>query len=144
MFVSGPSRFLVTRAIVALCATTALVACQTTPPAPSEAAAPVEAEDTDPIAALIGSVPANQKVAGPKADAFIGSPVAKLEGVTGAPALVRREGQNEFRRYDLGSCRAYAVVVPAGGTVVGLTTGPAATDMKTMAFEDCTARVPGV
>jgi hypothetical protein len=80
---------------------------------------------------------------GPPASAFIGKPVAALDRALGAPALVRKEGSNEWRRYDLGDCRAYAVVVPAGGNVTSLSTGPSVAGAPVPRFETCRPPAPG-
>ena len=46
---------------------------------------------------------------------FLGQPPGNLEILLGAPALTRREGPGEFRRYDTATCRVYAVVFPGEG-----------------------------
>ena len=94
----------------------------------------------DGIGGLIANMP--DAVPGPDPQTLIGRPVAALEALTGTPALTRTEGNNEFRRYDLGLCRVYAVVTPAGGTVASLTTGPAVSGNPKPQFERCTARLP--
>ena len=76
---------------------------------------------------------------GPPASNFIGQPVSFLEGRIGEAALISNEGANEFRRYDLDYCRAYAVVSPAGGTVINLTTGPLVSGDAAPTFSGCTA-----
>lgn len=125
-----------------------LAGCATTPDTPVEAPAPLppsgeEVTEGDPIARLLLNLPTDSTLLGPTAESFIGQPIAKLEQVTGPAALTRREGKNEFRRYDLGPCRAYAVVSPAGGNVTSLTTGAAVAGYRAPAFERCTARQPG-
>lgn len=92
----------------------------------------------DQIGALIASSAAAM-APGPAAEMFLGRPVTVLEQVTGAPALIRREGPNEFRRYDLGDCRAYAVIASEAGTVTTLSTGPAVAGDPVPAFTACTA-----
>ena len=94
----------------------------------------------DQIASILGSVPNAQM--GPDPARLVGRTVAQLEQWTGAPSLVRKEGQNEFRRYDLGGCRVYAVVAPAGGRVTSIATGPAQAGQPQPAFQQCTARTP--
>ncbi|MEM9987927.1 MAG: hypothetical protein AAF723_00290 [Pseudomonadota bacterium] len=79
-------------------------------------------------------------VLGPAPSRFIDQSVTALEEVTGPPALVRREGANEFRRYDKDACRIYAIVMPAGGKVAKLSTGPALAGAETRSFEQCTAQ----
>lgn len=111
---------------------TSLAACaavsETAPPSDAPAA-PLPAEAAVPVL-----------LPGPPASVFIGRPVADLEAVLGPPALVRQEGPNEFRRYDVTeTCRALAVVVPAGGKVMSLTAGPSVQGAEAPAFEDCTA-----
>lgn len=71
------------------------------------------------------------------AAALIGGPVARLEKVTGPAVLVRKEGDNEFRRYDFHACRAYAVIIPAGGMVASIATGPAMAGGPAPSFDDC-------
>ncbi|MEM6649628.1 MAG: hypothetical protein AAF603_05195 [Pseudomonadota bacterium] len=80
-------------------------------------------------------------IPGPAPSLFIGKSIAALEEVTGSPALTRREGPNEFRRYDKDACRIYAIVMPAGGKVARLSTGPALAGAETRSFEQCTAQV---
>lgn len=76
---------------------------------------------------------------GPDATVFIGRDVSLLERLVGAPALVRREGPNEFRRYDLKRCRIYAIVAPAGGDVASLRTGGLNAGGTAPSFSTCTA-----
>ncbi|MEM9810950.1 MAG: hypothetical protein AAF788_06970 [Pseudomonadota bacterium] len=76
---------------------------------------------------------------GPEPTAFEGRPVAGLTRFLGEPALVRREGENAFLRYDLENCRVFAVVVPAGGTVTSLSTGPLSHGAMPLSFSACTA-----
>ena len=94
----------------------------------------------DGIGGLIANMP--NAVPGPDPKTLIGRPVAALEALTGTPALTRTEGDNEFRRYDLGLCRVYAVVTPAGGTVASLTSGPAVAGNPKPTVQQCTARLP--
>ena len=120
-------------------AATALAACSTTT-AP-EPLAPVTTRSAAPAAPVMAAPVRPVRVPGPSPDTFIGRPVDALEALLGEPDLVRREGANEFRRYDVSdSCRAYAVVMPAGGNVASLTTGHAVQGVEAPAFEDCTAR----
>ena len=111
-----------------------LAACGTTGGGLSGRSAPGEG---DPIGDLIRRQ--DDAPPGPKAERFLGQPVARLEAVVGAPALVRREGANEFRRYDLGDCRAMAIVMPAGGTVRERTTMASIAGVPAPPFERCTA-----
>ena len=152
------------RALAALALAASLAACQavgTDAPVSRRDAPPAQRglplpQDEDPIAAILTAeaeaaeaagtavlaVPVRPTVVrGPAASTFLGRPVADLEALTGAPALTRREGKGEFRRYDLErGCRAFAVVSPPGGAVVTLETGAAIQGQPAPAFEDCTAR----
>lgn len=74
---------------------------------------------------------------GQDAASFVGRDIQMLEAVVGMAALIRREGPNEFRRYDLEGCRVYAIV--AGGLVQTLTTGPLATGETAPTLPACTA-----
>lgn len=99
---------------------------------------------SDALGALIGretgqTAAAAQLRPGPPAENFIGRDVDRLEDVVGRPALVRREGLNEFRRYDLERCRIFAIVTPAGGMVQTLTTGPTTSGEVPPSFPSCTA-----
>ena len=98
--------------------------------------------ERDPLGALIGrevARPRKKPEPGPDASDFVGQSVAELEKLLGEPGLTRREGANEFRRYDLGQCRAYAIVVPAGGVVTSLSTGPIVYGDEAPSFRACTA-----
>ncbi|MEM6913567.1 MAG: hypothetical protein AAF511_06280 [Pseudomonadota bacterium] len=98
--------------------------------------------ERDPLGALIGremAKPRKKPAPGPDAAAFVGEPIEALETFLGAPGLTRQEGENEFRRYDLRQCRAYAIVVPAGGDVTSLTTGPVVQGDEAPSFRACTA-----
>lgn len=103
-----------------------------------------QGERGDPLGALIGreagggaALPA--AAAGPEPSQYLGRSVAALETLLGQPALVRREGPNEFRRYDLADCRVYAVVAPAGGSVRTLSTGPLTSGEAAPGFSRCTS-----
>lgn len=74
--------------------------------------------------------------AGPSEEVFLGQPVRKLEAAIGQAALIRKEGNTEFRRYDLGDCRAYAVIT-SKGTVKSITTGPARMGASPQPFSYC-------
>jgi hypothetical protein len=111
------------------------------PAAPTETAA--RYPKGDPIGKLLRELPA-EGPAGPSPQSFVGRPVANLDAFLGAPALKRREGTNEFRRYNLDRCRAYAIVVPAGGNVTAISTGPLRLGDPAPTFEQCTAGRTGV
>ncbi|GGY51654.1 hypothetical protein [Parvularcula lutaonensis] len=103
-----------------------------------------DAGGSDPLGALIGRETGQQGSSaglrpGPDASTFIGREVAQLEALVGRPALIRREGLNEFRRYDLPRCRVIAIVAPAGGMVQTLTTGPLVSGDAPPSFPSCTA-----
>ncbi|MCQ8184074.1 hypothetical protein [Parvularcula maris] len=99
----------------------------------------------DPLGELIGREAGTNEEApapaalGPAAETFIGAPVGTLEAALGSPALTRREGANEFRRYDLEDCRVYAVVAPAGGNVQTVSAGPLVAGKAAPDFRVCTA-----
>lgn len=97
----------------------------------------------DELGALIGRETDAQATVnltpGPEASTFIGREVRALDQLLGAPSLIRQEGMNEFRRYDLETCRVYAVVTPAGGLVETLTTGPLVAGRNAPSFPRCTA-----
>ncbi|MEM0928091.1 MAG: hypothetical protein AAGI89_02255 [Pseudomonadota bacterium] len=98
--------------------------------------------ERDPLGALIGremAKPRKKPRPGPDAAFFLGQPVDELERLVGEPGLTRQEGENEFRRYDLSQCRAYAIIVPAGGEVTSLTTGPVVYGDEAPSFRACTA-----
>lgn len=135
-------------AALALAASLPLTGCATT-----DAPAPVSRRDMEAVPVPEAPLPTREtlpappplpqvvRVPGPSPDRFLGAPVADLEAVTGPPALVRREGSTEFRRYDLTTdCRAYVVALPDGGTVLSLETGASVQGLPAPAFEDCTAR----
>jgi hypothetical protein len=119
---------------------TALAACST-PSGGSDAGG----RRADPLGELIGreagtgAQAAAPQTLGPPAETFIGAPVTRLERRLGAAALVRREGANEFRRYDLEGCRVYAVVAPAGGNVKTVSTGALVAGKAAPDFRVCTA-----
>lgn len=97
----------------------------------------------DPLAALIGRETAAEELPGAaaparRAEEFIGQDVAVLDSYLGDPGLVRREGRNEFRRYDLKGCRVFAVVAPAGGLVQTVATGPLVSGEAAPSFSACT------
>lgn len=54
-------------------------------------------------------------------DSYIGQPADSLEALVGQPAFTRKEMAGEFRRYDLGPCRVYAVISEnaSGRPVIG-------------------------
>lgn len=96
----------------------------------------------DPITALLeadGEGGFGGGSAAPSAEAFWGLPVATLEAVTGPPTLIRQEAGNEFRRYDLPGCRAFAVVIPAGGAVQKVWTGAVVAGAVAPPFDQCAA-----
>ena len=94
--------------------------------------------EIDPIREFLETLPPDSDPrAQTAAAAQVGGPVGKLEELTGPAALVRQEGENEFRRYDLGACRAYAVIIPAGGSVASIATGPAEAGKPTPSFDTC-------
>ena len=106
------------------------------------AACATDEGERDPLGALIGreiAKPLKKPRPGPDAASFVGQPVDQLEAFVGEPGLTRLEGENEFRRYDLSQCRAYAIVVPAGGEVTSLTTGPVVYGDEAPSFRACTA-----
>lgn len=137
------------RALPALALAATLAACATTDPdAPvtrrnAERALPPNVVAAVPEADRPVEAPALPRLVrrpGPAADVFVGRPVTALEELIGLPALVRREGSTEFRRYDITEdCRAYVLALPEGGTVLSLETGAAIQGMPDPAFEDCTA-----
>lgn len=43
---------------------------------------------------------------------FLGAPAARIDALLGAPALVRREGAGEFRRYSLRDCNLIVILYP--------------------------------
>ena len=99
------------------------------PPLPEEAALPAAP-----------ALPRVVVVPGPPAATFVGAPLAQIEALLGAPALVRREGAAEYRRYDVrADCRAMVLALPDGGTVLSVDTGPAVQGAPKPTFEDCTA-----
>jgi hypothetical protein len=97
----------------------------------------------DPIGALIDRETQETGPAplppGPPAGNFLDQNISLLERRIGSPALVRREGVNEFRRYDLERCRIYAIVSPAGGNVQTLRSGPVVTGATPLPFRTCTS-----
>lgn len=94
--------------------------------------------EIDPIKDFLETLPPDTDPrARSAAAALIGAPVDRLEKLTGPATLVRVEGENEFRRYDLGNCRAYAVIIPAGGNVVSIATGPAVAGNQAPSFDVC-------
>ena len=107
---------------------------------PDPVAVPAPA-DTAPDLPDAPALPEMVLIPGPAAESFVGQPVADIETLIGAPALVRREGNAEFRRYDVrDDCRAYVVALPGGGTILSVETGGAVQGAPAPAFEDCTAR----
>lgn len=118
-----------------------LASCATKPGEPGQPSA-----RTDPLGALIsreaGPAPSEDtrtRLPGPAAEIFVGQPVSRLEAVVGPPALVRREGANDFRRYDLENCRVYAVTAPAGGRVQTVSTGALVAGQAAPTFSSCTS-----
>lgn len=100
----------------------------------------------DPLAELIRRSTDEEEIAaepalppGPDPAVFVGGEVARLDLILGEPALTRREGPNEFRRYDLDDCRIFAIVAPAGGLVQTVSTGPLVSGEDAPAFQRCTA-----
>lgn len=118
-----------------------LPSCATMPPADQVPAVAPEVLRDD-IAEMIVSAGALAEPALPafsKAD-FIDRPPADLEGLLGRPALVRREGAGEFRRYDTQNCRLYAVVFPDEGgqpVVKNLSVGPLISGAVAPEFARC-------
>ena len=101
----------------------ALAACETN----EQALAPVETRNTDTVVTEEAAPPAKEATvpvdpptvnkprnAGVSGDSFIGQPATSLEALVGQPAFVRQEMAGEFRRYDLGPCRVYAVIAENG------------------------------
>ncbi|RFB05177.1 hypothetical protein [Parvularcula marina] len=131
---------------MALLAGGLLAGCETTSGAdhaPEVVAGPKA--ETDPLGDFMKGLPSERIANVPPAEGFIGRPVAALEAETGAPALTRVEGSNEFRRYDLGACRLYAVIMPAGGNVSSLAVGPSIMGRVMPSFAECLVarRAPG-
>lgn len=83
-----------------------------------EAVPPLIAAPAEKPAAPVTPPPEPVKVT---TSSFIGKPASALEAVVGAPAFKRAELAGEFRRYDLGPCRVYAVIAPdtGGRPVIG-------------------------
>ncbi|GGD14562.1 hypothetical protein [Aquisalinus flavus] len=111
-------------------AAAALAACETS----EQALAPVEMKDGAPVVSEQAAPPAKEAtvpVEQPKPQAprkpgisgasYIGQPAASLEALVGQPAFTRKEMAGEFRRYDLGPCRVYAVISESdsGRPVIG-------------------------
>ena len=102
----------------------ALAACETS----EQALAPVEMRNADTVVSEEAAPPAKEatvpvepprvqkppRKAGVSGDSYIGQPAASLEALVGQPAFVRQEMAGEFRRYDLGPCRVYAVIAENG------------------------------
>lgn len=98
----------------------------------------------DPLGSLIGRETGQRRSAsdfppGPSPERFVGGEVLDLDRFLGEPALVRAEGNNEFRRYDLERCRVYAIVTPAGGNVQTISTGPLVSGEAAPSFSSCTS-----
>lgn len=124
---------------MAALAAAALAGCATTPEATEKPVKPAtEAAQSDPIGDLIAGIPETPRAAA-SAKSFIGQPVSVFERTAGAPALIRPEGGNEFRRYDLAGCRLYAIVIPAGGEVASIAVGPAVVGSVMPSFGECLA-----
>lgn len=71
---------------------------------------------------------------------FIGINPAVLEVQTGKPTLVRVEGENRFHRYDLGTCRLYAILTRSTDgsyQISALETGHAEKDLPDPTFLGC-------
>lgn len=117
-----------------------LSACETTAP-PIEEAIETETLGEDRLGEFMRELPPEpERIApGPSNESYIGQSVVALEGYLGAASFVRPEGNNEFRRYDLGSCRLYAVIIPAGGNVASLAVGPAVAGEAMPTLEECMA-----
>jgi hypothetical protein len=98
---------------------------------------------TDPMGELIGRevIEEGPKALppGPAPSNFLGQDIGLLERRIGQAALVRREGNGEFRRYDLPRCRVYAIRELRGGTVTTLSTGPIVTGDAAPDFRTCTS-----
>ena len=58
---------------------------------------------------------AEEAIRGFKRDEIFGKTAATLDNLLGAPALVRREGDGEFRRYSLAKCGLIVILYPEGG-----------------------------
>lgn len=123
-----------------------LAACSTTPdPAANEGdSAQTQGTRDDRLGDFMRDLPQGPRIVDADAEDFIGRPLAQFEGMAGPAALTRQEGENEFRRYDLGACRLYAVVSPAGGNVVSLAAGPAVSGQATPSFGECLGAAPMV
>jgi len=113
------NRFLPVTLIV--CA--ALAACETS----EQALAPVEIRDSETVVSEEAAPPAKEATVpveqpavqkprntGVSGDSYIGQPATSLEALVGQPAFTRKEMAGEFRRYDLGPCRVYAVISENG------------------------------
>jgi len=83
----------------------------------------------------------------PAAPAFLtedvlGRTAGEIDARLGAPALVRREGAGEFRRYDLARCALIVLIYPdTEGRAVAehAEAGALATDARAPSLEDCLA-----
>lgn len=94
--------------------------------------------EIDPIREFLETLPPDSDPrAQTAAAALVGGPVGRLEELTGPAAMIRQEGDNEFRRYDMVGCRAYAIIIPAGGSVASIATGPAEAGQPTPSFDAC-------
>ena len=82
----------------------ALCACATTGAAPGEA----DASPPEPIEPAFTA-----------AD-ILGKGAQEVDSVLGAPALARREGAGEYRRYDLARCALIAILYPDENGVVAV------------------------
>ncbi|NHK28089.1 hypothetical protein FF098_009260 [Parvularcula flava] len=100
-----------------------LAACETS----EQALAPVEMRDAEAVVSEEAAPPAKEATvpveqprtqrprnAGVSGDSYIGQPATSLEALVGQPAFTRKEMAGEFRRYDLGPCRVYAVISENG------------------------------
>ena len=56
--------------------------------------------------------PQQNKAPAYKTTDVLGANVSTLDALFGAPALTRREGEGEFRRYSLSSCELLVVLTP--------------------------------
>ena len=79
-------------------------ACATTPPSSTE-------RTTSPDSASAQSVPAITYSSVRESD-IMGALPARLDEILGPPALIRREGPGEYRRYSRGGCNLIVILYP--------------------------------
>lgn len=76
---------------------------------------------------------------------FEGRTAAEIDSLIGTPALSRREGRGEFRRYDFERCSFMMVLVPDGRGInrVGtLYAGALSADAENPSLKECLAGGP--